>query len=396
MITKLPIVNLKKDEERRLYAGHLWIYSNEINNAKTPLKHFSAGDLVRIENHQGKFLANAYLNPNTLLAARVLSWDRDEEIDTTFFITRITRALQLRTALFGDPFYRLVYGESDGLPGLVVDRFGDVLVIQISTQGMERLRPFILEALIEVLKPSAIIARDDASARVTEGLTGEVNTVHGTAPEYVTITENGVQFQIPVLTGQKTGWFYDHRENRARLQNLVKGKRVLDVFSYIGGWGIQAAKAGASSVTCIDSSEQALACLNTNAKLNQVTDKIATHQQDAFAALDALVAQKEKFDVVVLDPPALIKRRKDMKAGEGAYLHLNQRAFELLGENGVLVSASCSLHLAYEDLINIVRKAGNTAHKQPRVIAQGHQGPDHPVHPAISETNYLKALFVVV
>lgn len=205
-----------------------------------------------------------------------------------------------------------------------------------------------------------------------------------------------MQFQIPIHTGQKTGWFYDHRENRARLNTLVAGKRVLDIFSYIGGWGIQAAYHGAESVTCIDSSGPALDQLMQNATLNNVADRIQTIKQDAFAALDHLATQSDKFDVIILDPPALIKRRKDIPAGQRAYQHLNQRALQLLSDKGILVSASCSLHLAYHELIDIVRKSSIQVERPVRIFAQGHQGSDHPVHPAIPETNYLKSLFVSV
>ncbi len=237
---------------------------------------------------------------------------------------------------------------------------------------------------------------NEHSGRELEDLPEYSEIVYGVVPEYVELIENGTRFMAPIRAGQKTGWFYDHRINRAQLQNYVKGKRVLDVFSYIGGWGVQAAKAGALEVTCVDSSEQALVGVTKNAELNGVGNRVQTIHGKAIDVLKKLIAEDVRFDVIVLDPPAFIKKRKDQKAGEAAYRHINELAMRLLGRDGLLVSASCSMHLSNNALVEIVRAAGRHLDRHVQIIGQGGQGPDHPVHPAIPETEYLKAVFARV
>ena len=234
---------------------------------------------------------------------------------------------------------------------------------------------------------------NDHSARALEALPEYVEVAYGDVPEQVELIENGTRFLAPVRGGQKTGWFYDHRVNRAQLQAYVKGKRVLDVFSYIGGWGVQAAQAGAREVVCVDASEAALDGVERNAVLNGVSERVSTIQGKAIEVMKHLIAQDEHFDVVVLDPPAFIKRRKDQKSGEAAYRHVNELGMRLLGRDGLLVSASCSMHLQRDTLLDIVRGAGRHLDRHVQIIGQGGQGPDHPVHPAIPETDYLKAVF---
>lgn len=305
---------------------------------------------------------------------------------------RISQALALREQAFAEPFYRLVYGDSDFLPGLVVDRFGNHLVVQIASAGMERLKDDVVHVLQELLQPAGLVLRNDHAARELEGLEAQLQTV-GDVPEWLELRENGCTLRVPATAGQKTGWFYDHRLNRAYLQQLVPGKTVLDVFSYAGGWGVEAAVAGASAVTCVDASEQALQWLQGNAELNGVADKVSTAHGKAVSVLKRMIADGEKFDVVVLDPPAFIKKRKDQRAGEAAYRHLNELAIRLLDRGGLLVSASCSMPLTNENLTEIVRGAARHLDRQAQLIWRGGQGPDHPVHPAIPETEYLKAQF---
>jgi len=242
-----------------------------------------------------------------------------------------------------------------------------------------------------VLKPRAILLRNDSSVRAMEELEETVEVAHGEVPETVLIEENGVKFEVP-LAGQKTGWFYDHRDNRARAARYVKGARVLDVFSYIGGWGITAAVAGAREVICIDSSAPALDQVERNAILNGVRETMGTIEGDAFEALKALRAEREQFDVVIVDPPAFIKRRKDIKAGSEAYRRLNQAAMQLLGKDGILVSASCSHHLSRDSLMDTLQQSSRHLDRSLQIIEQGHQGGDHPIHPAIPETEYIKCL----
>lgn len=387
----LPPLRLKKSEDRRLRAGHLWVFSNEVDTRLTPLTNFAAGDAVEITDSRGKVIGSAYINPNTLICARLISRRAQQILDRPLLMARLKRALALRTRLFEKPYYRLVYGEGDALPGLIVDRYGDVLVAQLTTAGMERVKNDVVHALVELLQPKALLLRNDSPMRALEGLELTTEPVHGNVPERVTLEENGARFEAPLLTGQKTGWFYDHRLNRARLQHYVRGKRVLDVFSYLGAFGIQAAVSGAREVLCVDSSEQALEFVKRNAALNGVMERVATRHSDAFEALKSLHAQGERYDIVILDPPAFIKRKKDMAAGTAAYQRLNQLAMQLLPDDGLLLSASCSFHLARAELRDILRKSAEGHGYQLQILEQGHQGPDHPVHPAIPETDYLKA-----
>ncbi|MCM2972341.1 MULTISPECIES: class I SAM-dependent rRNA methyltransferase [Larsenimonas] len=389
-------LRLKKNADKRLKAGHLWLYSNEIDNDQSPLKAFEPGAQAIVEAAGGKALGVAYINPHSLICGRVVSRDPNVRLDRSLLVHRFKQALALRESLFDKPFYRLVYGEGDLLPGLVIDRFGDVVVVQINTLGMEKVRDQIIDALNKVIEPSVIVFKGNTTGRQLESMAPEIEVVQGTLPERVLLEENSTQFEARVIDGQKTGWFYDHRINRARLNEMVEGRRVLDVFSYTGGWGIQAATHGAREVMCVDASASALEQVKSNAALNGVEDKVSTLMGDAFDVLSDLKAEGEKFDVVVLDPPAFIKKRKDIANGERAYGRLNREAMRLLGRDGILVSASCSMHLADDRHIDLVRGAARHQDRNAQIVHQGHQGPDHPIHPAIPETAYLKALGVRV
>lgn len=388
----LPSLRLKANADRRLRAGHLWIYSNEVDVAATPLHGFSAGDQAILEASNGKPLGIVGISPNNLICARLLSRDTSHVLDKSLLVHRLKVALSIRERVFPTPHYRLVYGDSDLLPGLVVDRFDDILVVQLASATMERNKDAVIEALVQVLKPSGILFKNDSAARDAEGLERYVDTVYGQVPEWVPLIENGVKFEAPVIEGQKTGWFYDHRMNRARLAPYVGGKRVLDLFSYIGGWGIQAAAFGASEVFCVDASGFALDGVERNAALNGLSEKVTCVEGDVFAALRELKASEERFDVVVCDPPAFIKRKKDIKNGEAAYRRLNEMAMRLLSKDGILVGASCSMHLAEENLHNILLQSARHLDRNIILLERGHQGADHPEHMAIPETRYIKSL----
>jgi 23S rRNA (cytosine1962-C5)-methyltransferase len=388
-----PPLSLKKHEDTRLKQGHVWIYSNEINTAVTPLSNFQPGQLVQIEDAQSKPLGLGYINPHTLLCARLLTRDMTVAIDQDFFQQRLQHALNLRNTLFDKPFYRLVYGEADELPGLVIDRYGEHLVVQITTAGMEALKTPLLAALQSTINPSSILWRNDHSMRRTEGLLEYVEAAFGEPPEKIEIEENGVRFLISPWKGQKTGWFYDHRDNRAQLKRYVSGRRVLDLFSYIGGWSVQAAVFGAREVWAIDSSADALDRLTENAVLNRVENKVHVFRADVFDQLKILAQHKEYFDVIILDPPAFIKKRKDKKEGFYAYKRLNEMAMRLLNPDGFFVSASCSQHLSMDELREVILGASLKNKQTLQILASGGQGIDHPIHPAIPETNYLKAFF---
>jgi len=390
----LPLapLQLKKNEERRIRAGHLWVYSNEVDTAATPLKGFQPGQQVQLLAHNGKSLGNGYVNPNSLICARLVSRDARYALDRSLLVHRLNIALALRERLFEVPYYRLVYGEADQLPGLVIDRYGDVCVVQCTTAGMEAVRDQVVEALHKALQPAGILLRADSAVRELEGLDLYQDSV-GQVPEQVSVEEHGLRFSVSLSQGQKTGWFYDQRMNRARLRNYVSGKRVLDVFSYVGAWGLQAAAGGAGEVLCVDASETALAQIHANAAANGVSARVATLQGDAFEALAELRSAQEKFDVVVLDPPAFIKRKKDAKAGEQAYYRLNQLGMQVLGRDGILVSSSCSHHLAESQFQKLLLHCSRHLDRHLQLLERGHQAPDHPVHPAIAETSYLKAMF---
>jgi len=388
----LPSLRLKANVDRRLRAGHLWVYSNEIDVAATPLNGFKAGDQAVLETAGGKPLGIVAMRPNNLICARLLSRDIKLPLDKSLLVHRLNVALSLRERLFDKPYYRLVYGDSDLMPGLVVDRFGDILVVQLASATMEQHKDDVIAALVQVIKPSGILFKNDSAARDAEGLERYVETVFGLVPEWVSLEENGVKFEAPVIAGQKTGWFYDHRMNRARLAPYVKGKRVLDLYSYIGGWGVQAGVFGASEVFCVDASSFALDGVERNAALNGIGDKLTCIEGDVFEALRELKAAEERFDVIIADPPAFIKRKKDLKNGEGAYRRLNEQAMRLLNKDGILVSASCSMHLPEDDLNNILLTSARHLDRNIQMLERGGQGPDHPVHPAIAETRYIKSI----
>lgn len=384
---------LKKNEDKRLRQGHLWVFSNEIDTMRSPLEQFVAGDLVQVKASDGKVMGTAYINPQSLICARLLSRKGNLKCGVNFFKERLATALVLREKLFDKPYYRLVYGESDGLPGLVIDRFGSVLSVQITTAGIELRKDSLITALHELFSPTAIVLKNDNSQRQLEGLDLESHVVHGELPDNLIIEENGAKFKIDILGGQKTGWFYDHRVSRAQLATFSRNQRVLDLFSYTGAWGIPAALGGATDVTCVDASEGALALAVKNAKLNQVEDKMHFVRSDVFDYLKQARQDGQLYDIIVLDPPALIKRKKDFKQGYEAYRRLNQLALQVLAKNGLLISASCSFHLSAENLQEILRSSGRHIDRHLTFFACCGQGGDHPIDPAIPETAYLKTFF---
>ena len=388
---ELPELRLKRGEDRRLSAGHLWVFSNEVDTARTPLPGFEPGALCRVVSDRDKFLGYAYVNPHSLICARILGRDPEYPPSKSLIVHRLQVAQSLRRSLFDRPFYRLVYGESDALPGLVLDRFGDVIVGQIATAGMEAMRADVEAAVRKAIAPTAMLWKNDAGVRELEGLPSYVEPAFGDLPEFVDVEEGGVTFRIPLGAGQKTGWFFDQATNRLALRKYVGGSRVLDVFSYLGAWGLGALRAGATEVTCVDSSATALEGLQAAAAANGL--KPATIRGDAFDVMEQLHAERRRFDVVVIDPPAFIKRKKDIPKGEAAYRRLNQLAIQLLERDGILVSCSCSYHLEPQQLLAAIQRAARHLDRFAQVVEVGGQAPDHPIHPAIPETRYLKAYF---
>jgi 23S rRNA (cytosine1962-C5)-methyltransferase len=388
----LPELRLKPREDKRIAAGHLWVFSNEVDTARTPLGGFEPGATCRIVAASDRFLGYGYVNPHALICARILGRDPGLLPGKSLLVRRLQVALALRERLHDRPFYRLAYGESDGVPGLVLDRFGDVVVGQIGTAGMEALKPDIVAALQKVVAPRTLIWKNDSGARELESLPSYVEVGYGPPVEEAVVEENDVRFVVPIGHGQKTGWFYDQAANRRALLKYVHGARVLDVFSYLGAWGLAAARASASDVLCVDSSAPALELLARSAADNGLS-QVRTQKSDAFDALAALRAAGEKFDVVVVDPPAFVKRRKDFPKGQAAYRKLNQMAMQVLSRDGILVSCSCSHHFGQDDLMQAIQQAARHVDRFAQVVEVGGHAPDHPIHPAIPETRYLKSLF---
>ncbi|MBA1148444.1 class I SAM-dependent rRNA methyltransferase [Ectothiorhodospiraceae bacterium WFHF3C12] len=390
---QLPPLRLKKDEDKRLRRGHLWVFSNEVDTERTPLTGFAPGDAALVEDHRGKAIGCGYVNPHSLICARLVSRDSDHPLNQSLLVHRLKIALALRERRYEAPCYRLVFGEGDGLPGLVVDRFGDVCVVQINTAGMESARDAILGALEKVVRPSHVLWRCDSAMRELEGLDRYVEWAGDAGPETLTVQEAELTFQAPALTGQKTGWYFDHRDNRLRLRPYAKGARVLDLFSYCGAWGVHALAGGAESVVAVDSAREPLESAQDNAKANGFEGRLTALCGDAFEVLESLIADRARFDIVVADPPAFIKRKKDYRAGLGGYRRLNQMAAQLLERDGMLVSASCSAHLAEADLTRTVLAAARHLDRSMQIVEYGQQAADHPIHGAIPESRYLKAIF---
>jgi len=390
LAAELPALRLKRNEDRRLQAGHLWIFSNEVDTQQTPLTKFTAGEMVRVLAHNDRALGLAYVNPQSLISARMLeTWKLP---DAAWLATRIRAAQSLRERLYPKPYYRLVYGESDGLPGLVIDRYGSACVVQIGTAGMENFKSQIQQALEQVLQCDALLFKNDSAAREMEGLPSYVEAATGSFEESGKVLEDGLEFRAPLAEGQKTGWFFDQAANRRALPKYVRrGARVLDVFSYVGAWGVRAAHSGAREVLCVDSSAAALELAVSNAERNKT--KVVAVKGDAFDVLEEMGKSGARFDVLVIDPPAFAKRKKDLPKALAAYKRLNQLAMQVIADDGILVSCSCSHHVSPAELQDAIAKAARAADKHLQILEMGGQSPDHPVHPAIPETRYLKAYF---
>lgn len=388
---------LKRGEDARLRAGHLWVFSNEVDVERSPLAQFEPGQACAILDSRDKPIGVGYVNPNPLICARLVHRGLQHALDRSLFVHKLKVALSLREGLFADPYYRLVFGESDGLPGLTIDRFGDVLVAQATTAGMERLRDEITEAIVKVLKPRRLWWKNDAAIRAMENLPDSVELGYGErGEETLIVREAGLEFEADVVGGQKTGWFYDQRFNRDQLGAMVKGKRVLDMFSYLGGWGLRAAAFGAAEVVCVDASQAAVDAIGRNARRNGLDARVSAVRADAFEYLRSLREQRERFDVVILDPPAFVKRRKDLAEGRVAYRRLNELGMQVLGRDGILITCSCSWHMPRPMLLDGVQQAARHLDRQAQLLLHLQQGPDHPIHPAIAETDYLKGFVLRV
>jgi 23S rRNA (cytosine1962-C5)-methyltransferase len=379
---------LRPGHDRRLRAGHPWIFSNEIDRIDgIP----NGGDAVLVFSSRGDCLGTAYYNPHSLIAARLLS-RKQETIDTVdFFRERLAAALDYRHRLYGDlNAVRLVHGEGDGLPGLVVDRYGEVLSVQFLTLGMEKRREQILLALRDLFAPAAIVARNDVGVRELEGLPQQVELLYGELPPQVLIDEHGLRFRVDVTGGQKTGHFLDQKENHLALRGRVEGKRVLDLFCYSGSWSVHAASFGAREVTGVDISAGALALAAENAGLNDLQSACSFVRADVFDLLRDWGRTGERFGTVILDPPAFVKSKKKLPEAIRGYLTINRRAMELVAPGGYLFTCSCSHHLQREIFLDLLRQAAAQAGRNARLLELRGQAFDHPVLLACPETDYLK------
>ncbi|HEX6113092.1 MAG TPA: class I SAM-dependent rRNA methyltransferase [Geminicoccaceae bacterium] len=386
---RYPSIHLLPGQDRRLRAGHPWIYSNELR-MDTAAKALPSGAPVCLFSGDGRPLAIALFNPHSLIAARVITRNKDATIDAAFVERRLARALRLRERLFERPFYRLTHAEADGLPGLVVDRFGGVVVCQLNSAGMASLEPAIMDALDGLLAPRTIVLRNDSPVRELEGLTQEVRIVKGSLDGPTELIENDVTFLIDPLEGQKTGWYYDQRENRAFVARLARNQTVLDLYSYSAGFGLQAAAAGAESVLALDRSQLGLDLAMASAERNGLAARLEVTREDAFAALERLAADKRRFGIVVADPPAFVRSKKELKPGLRGYRKLARACGPLVAEEGILVIACCSHNVPEDAFADEVRRGLRDAGRGARLLRRAGAGPDHPSHPALPESSYLK------
>jgi 23S rRNA (cytosine1962-C5)-methyltransferase len=373
---------------RRARLGSPWIFSNEIRMDEAA-KAIAPGAIVNVRGEDGRTFGTGYFNPKSLIAIRLLADDCDVAIDADFFAARLKRAGALRDSLYARPFYRLTHAEGDGMPGLVIDRFGDTLTVQIGTAGLEKQLNAILAALDKVFSPATVILRADVPSRALEGLDSYVKTVKGEGHR-IAVEENGARYIADLREGQKTGWYYDQRDNRAFIAPLAKGKTVLDAYSYTGGFGILAARAGAAEVVCLDSSAPALALAEESARTNGV--KITPVKADVFEELERLAAAGERFDIVLADPPPFVKSKKDLEPGAKAYRKLARLAAQVTAPGGLLMLASCSHNIPAERFAAECAQGLLRSGRHAALIRQAGAGPDHPVHPLLPESAYLKAV----
>lgn len=381
-------LRLRKNEDRRIKAGHPWVFSNEIDRIEGDRETGATADLFDAAGH---FMGVGHYNPRSLIAFRLLSRSRADIDSVEFYEERIRAALAHRRGRYPDlQTFRVVYGESDFLPGLVVDKYGDCLSLQILSAGMERRRDLLLEALQRVFQPTGIIARNDVGVRSLEGLPETVEELAGVIPETVLMEENGLRFLVDLRTGQKTGGFLDQKENHLLLDGICRDRAVLDCFCYAGSWAVHAGHFGAAAVLGLDISARAVAQARHNAELNGLSDRVRFEECDAFDRLRSLRHEGRRFDVVVMDPPAFVKNRKNIAEATKGYLTVNRRALELLAPDGCLITCSCSYHMGREPFRDMLVQAARLARREVRLVATCSQAPDHPVLLSFPESEYLK------
>ena len=382
----MPSIILKPNKEHRLVAGHAWVYAGEIGRITGAVKD---GDAVDIRDHKERFLGRGLLNRQSQITVRRVTMNK-EEIDRLFFRRRITAANSYRT---GDT-YRVVFSEADQLPGLIVDRFGDVLVLQALTLGIDQRKSIIIEVLRDLFNPTAIVERSDVPSRKLEGLTETKGVIAGKLEGKTKITLSGVHFEADLLEDQKTGFFLDQAENYATVAKYCTGKRVLDCFSYHGGFALFAGKAGAKTVEAVEISEPAIARARVNAELNDLTGKIEFQCVNAFDMLKKSDTLKRQYDMIILDPPTFTRTKQNVDAALRGYKEINLRALKMLTPGGMLATFSCSHHVPLDLLRAVAVEAAADAHRTIRLVKTLTQAADHPILPAIPETEYLNGLLL--
>ncbi len=384
-------VYLHPGRERRLLQGHRWVFSNEI---AAPLGDYEPGSWVEVFSARGVSLGCGYINPASLITVR-LAAPPGRKPGAELFRDALDRAARHRERVYpGARCCRLVFGESDNLPGLVVDRYGDVVVCQTGTLGMAKLEPLIYELLVDMFKPAALVFRNDSPSRALEGLPREKGVAHGQIPEEVSVEIDGIRYAVDVLDGQKTGMFLDQRDNRSAARRWMKGKRVLDLFCYNGAWGLSAAEGGAEEVVGVDVSTAAVDAAARNAELNGLGGKCSFVADDVFDYLKKV--ERGTFDIIILDPPAFAKSKSAVPEARKGYTDINRRAMLALRPGGLLISCSCSYHVGEELFRDILVAASQASGRGLRLLQARGQALDHPALPAMPETRYLKCFVLQV
>jgi 23S rRNA (cytosine1962-C5)-methyltransferase len=376
---------------QRAAAGHPWIYANEI---RAPLGDLVPGELVAIQGKAGSPIGIGYANPHSLIAVRILAGE-GETIDADFFAKKLASAEALRRRMRpGAKAYRLCYGEGDNLPGLVVDRYDDVYVVASHTAGIDALLSHVVAALVRGFAPRGILVKSDSSDRKLEGLEPRIEVVHGEVPAELEVDIEGGRFVLDLAHGQKTGFFFDQADNRSWLAAHAAGARVLDEFSYVGAWGIRAALSGAKRVVCVDGSADAVRLGERSAAASGVGDRVRFERADAFDDLASRVEREERFDIVVLDPPAFVKSRRKLDEGMRGYRSINRLGMALVAPGGLLATSSCSRHVDPAAFVGMLQAAADDAKREARILAIGRQAPDHPVPLKLPEAGYLDCVFL--
>jgi len=385
-------IYLKPKEEIRIIQGHPWVYNNEIDRIDGPIK---SGDIAYVYSNKKQFIGKGFLNTSSKIFVRILSRDESEIIDEIFFTEIIKKANQSRLDLGYKNSYRVLFGEADGIPGFIVDKYQDYLSIQILSLGIDMRKEMFIRILTSIFNPKGIYERSDVPVRKKEGLELFKGVIYGNVPDIITIKENDLTMEIDLINGQKTGSFLDQQDNHNAIKPYVKGKSVLDCFSHIGGFGLHAAHHGASEVTCLDISEHAVSQIEKNAKLNNL-NHVKAIKYDVFDALRDYQKNDQKFDVIILDPPAFAKKADDLKKAYQGYKDINLQALKIINPNGYLMSCSCSHYMSPSLFLEMLMDASNDAKRITQMVEFRIQGKDHPALLGSDESLYLKCVILRV